>query len=40
MLEKALGLRGVIVPLVATIGLAAFSYKLENMVDWRLTIFG
>ena len=32
--------RGVIVPLVATIGLAAFSYRLENMVDWRLTIFG
>ncbi|MEG1114570.1 MAG: branched-chain amino acid ABC transporter ATP-binding protein/permease [Janthinobacterium sp.] len=31
---------GVLVPLVATIGLAAFSYKLENMVDWRLTIFG
>ncbi len=32
--------RGVIVPVVATIGLAAFSYKLDNMVDWRLTIFG
>jgi branched-chain amino acid transport system permease protein len=30
----------VLVPLVATIGMAAFSYKLENIVDWRLTIFG
>lgn len=33
-------LRDVIVPLVATIGMAAFSFKLENIVDWRLTIFG
>ncbi len=32
--------RGVLVPLVATIGMAATSYKLENIVDWRLTIFG
>nr|WP_315257166.1 branched-chain amino acid ABC transporter ATP-binding protein/permease [uncultured Duganella sp.] len=32
--------RGVAVPLIATIGMAAFSYKLENIVDWRLTIFG
>ncbi|MYM94570.1 branched-chain amino acid ABC transporter ATP-binding protein/permease [Duganella vulcania] len=32
--------RGVMVPLVATIGMAAYSYKLENIVDWRLTIFG
>ncbi|MBP1204340.1 branched-chain amino acid transport system permease protein [Duganella sp. 1411] len=30
----------VVVPLVATIGMAAFSFKLENIVDWRLTIFG
>nr|WP_314544385.1 branched-chain amino acid ABC transporter ATP-binding protein/permease [uncultured Massilia sp.] len=28
------------VPVVGTIGLAVFSYRLENMVDWRLTIFG
>ncbi|MBJ7313769.1 ATP-binding cassette domain-containing protein [Rugamonas sp. CCM 8940] len=33
-------LRGVLVPLVATIGMAAFSFKLENIVDWRLTVFG
>jgi len=30
----------VMVPLVATIGMAATSFKLENIVDWRLTIFG
>jgi branched-chain amino acid transport system permease protein len=29
-----------IVPVVATLALAAFSYKLDSMVDWRLTIFG
>ncbi|HZV64542.1 MAG TPA: ATP-binding cassette domain-containing protein, partial [Telluria sp.] len=32
--------RAVLVPLVATIGLALFSYKLDNMTDWRLTVFG
>ncbi|NYE60401.1 branched-chain amino acid transport system permease protein [Duganella sp. 1224] len=32
--------RGVAVPLLATLGMAAFSFKLENIVDWRLTIFG
>ncbi len=38
--KKRSTLRGVLVPLVATIGLAAYSYKLDNMIDWRLTIFG
>ncbi|WP_426077514.1 ABC transporter permease subunit [Janthinobacterium sp. PSPC3-1] len=38
--RKRTTVRGVIVPVIATIGLAAFSYKLDNMVDWRLTIFG
>jgi len=38
--KKRSTVRGVIVPVVATIGLAAFSFKLDNMVDWRLTIFG
>ncbi|MFZ4527190.1 MAG: ABC transporter permease subunit [Undibacterium curvum] len=33
-------LREVLVPVVATAGMAAFSYKLENITDWRLTIFG
>lgn len=32
--------RNVLVPLVATIGLAVWAYRIENMVDWRLTIFG
>ena len=32
--------RKVLVPLMATIGLAVWSYRIENMVDWRLTIFG
>lgn len=30
--------RGIAVPVVATIAMAAFSYKLENITDWRLTI--
>ena len=38
--KKRATLRGVLVPLAATIGMAAYSYKLENIVDWRLTIFG
>ncbi|NVM78456.1 branched-chain amino acid transport system permease protein [Duganella sp. SG902] len=38
--RKRSTLRGVLVPLIATIGMAAFSFKLENIVDWRLTIFG
>ena len=40
VVKKRSTVRGVIVPLVATIGMAAFSFKLENIVDWRLTIFG
>ncbi|WP_197035007.1 ATP-binding cassette domain-containing protein [Herbaspirillum sp. RV1423] len=32
--------REIAVPVVATILMAAFSYKLENITDWRLTIFG
>jgi branched-chain amino acid transport system permease protein len=32
--------RGVIIPLVGAIGLVVLSYRIENMVDWRLTIFG
>ncbi|MEB0001307.1 hypothetical protein QN367_19800, partial [Cryobacterium sp. RTS3] len=26
-------------PVVATVGMAIFSYKLENITDWRLTIY-
>src|SRR5206468_348329 len=32
--------RKVLVPVVATVVMAYFSYRLENMTDWRLTIFG
>ncbi len=38
--RKRTTLRDVLVPLVATIGMAVFSYRLENIVDWRLTVFG
>jgi ABC-type branched-subunit amino acid transport system ATPase component/ABC-type branched-subunit amino acid transport system permease subunit len=38
--KKRTDARGVLVPLVATIGMAWFSFRLENMTDWRLTIFG
>ena len=30
----------VIVPVMSVIGMAVFSYNLENIVDWRLTVFG
>lgn len=30
----------VAVPVIATLILAAISFKLDNMIDWRLTIFG
>ncbi|MFT5644829.1 MAG: branched-chain amino acid transport system permease protein [Janthinobacterium sp.] len=33
-------LRQVAIPLIATIGMAVFSYQLKNITDWRLTIFG
>ncbi len=32
--------REVAVPMAATILMAGFAYKLENITDWRLTIFG
>jgi branched-chain amino acid transport system permease protein len=32
--------RELAVPVIATVGMALFSYKLENITDWRLTIFG
>jgi branched-chain amino acid transport system permease protein len=38
--QRRSNVRGVIVPLAATIGMAVFSYRLENMTDWRLTVFG
>ncbi|MBC3870475.1 branched-chain amino acid ABC transporter ATP-binding protein/permease [Undibacterium oligocarboniphilum] len=32
--------RELAVPVIATAGMAFFSYKLESITDWRLTIFG
>ena len=32
--------RDVAVPVVATVGMAVFAYQLENITDWRLTVFG
>ena len=37
---KRKSLREVAIPASATVAMAVFSYKLENIVDWRLTIFG
>lgn len=38
--KKRKTVREIAVPLIATMGMAAFSYKLENITDWRLTVFG
>ncbi|MES2832962.1 MAG: branched-chain amino acid ABC transporter ATP-binding protein/permease [Pseudomonadota bacterium] len=38
--RKRKTVRELLVPVIATVGMAAFSYRLENIVDWRLTIFG
>ncbi len=38
--KKQKTLREVVVPVVSVIGMAVFSYYLQNIVDWRLTIFG
>jgi branched-chain amino acid transport system permease protein len=32
--------RELLVPVAATLGMAIFSFNLENITDWRLTIFG
>ena len=40
LFTKRKRLQELVVPVVATVGMALFSYKLENIVDWRLTIFG
>jgi len=38
--RKRTTLRQAAVPVLATLALAAVSFRLDNMVDWRLTIFG
>lgn len=40
LMQKRKTAREVAVPLAATVGMALFSYRLENITDWRLTVFG
>jgi ABC-type branched-subunit amino acid transport system ATPase component/ABC-type branched-subunit amino acid transport system permease subunit len=40
VLRKAKTPRELAVPVIATSVMAIFSYQLENITDWRLTIFG
>ncbi|RFB73465.1 branched-chain amino acid ABC transporter ATP-binding protein/permease [Herbaspirillum sp. 3R11] len=40
VIKKVKTPREIAVPVVATVLMAGFSYKLENITDWRLTIFG
>jgi ABC-type branched-subunit amino acid transport system ATPase component/ABC-type branched-subunit amino acid transport system permease subunit len=38
--RKRATVRQAAVPVLATLALAGFAFRLDNMVDWRLTIFG
>ncbi|KAF3999569.1 branched-chain amino acid ABC transporter ATP-binding protein/permease [Glaciimonas immobilis] len=40
LFKKRKTAREIAVPVLATIGLAIFAYRLENITDWRLTVFG
>lgn len=40
LLKKRKTMRELAVPVLATLGMALFSYRLEDITDWRLTIFG
>jgi branched-chain amino acid transport system permease protein len=40
IVQKVKTARELAVPVLATFGMAAFSYQLESITDWRLTIFG
>ena len=40
LLRKTRTVRAVAVPVVAVVLMAAFSFKLENITEWRLTVFG
>ncbi|MDO8250075.1 MAG: branched-chain amino acid ABC transporter ATP-binding protein/permease [Rhodoferax sp.] len=40
LMKKVKTARELAVPVVATVAMAAFSFQLENITDWRLTIFG
>ncbi|MGI4936565.1 MAG: branched-chain amino acid ABC transporter ATP-binding protein/permease, partial [Janthinobacterium lividum] len=40
LVRGARSLRQVALPVLAPVALAVFSWQLENMTDWRLTVFG
>ena len=40
LIKKWLTFNSVLVPVIGTFCLAVFSYQLENITDWRLSIFG
>jgi ABC-type branched-subunit amino acid transport system ATPase component/ABC-type branched-subunit amino acid transport system permease subunit len=40
VVTKQKTLKAVALPVVATIAMALFSFQLQNITDWRLTIFG
>lgn len=40
LFKKQKTARQLAVPVLAPVAMAAFSYQLENITDWRLTIFG
>ena len=40
LMRKEKTVRDLAVPVVATVAMAVFSFQLENITDWRLTIFG
>jgi branched-chain amino acid transport system permease protein len=40
LFKKRKTVREIGVPVFATVGMAIFSYRLENITDWRLTVFG
>jgi branched-chain amino acid transport system permease protein len=40
LVRKTSAARKVAIPIMGTVGLAAFSYWIDALTDWRLTIFG
>jgi ABC-type branched-subunit amino acid transport system ATPase component/ABC-type branched-subunit amino acid transport system permease subunit len=40
LVRKEKTVRELAVPVVATVSMALFAFQLENITDWRLTIFG
>jgi len=40
LMRKTRTVRELAVPVLATVAMSVFSFQLENITDWRLTIFG